>query len=211
MARDVGTKGVARAQRRAQLVDVAVAELGRRGYAGASVEGLARTAGVSKAMVYHLFGSKEGLVVACLEEVGPAVVDAVAGAQTAVDPGRRAQDTLVAIFEALGDHRFAWALVYDHTLPPGSAAAVLAAEYRSRLEGLGTVGVGEVLAAAGVDDPLDHELLDRLWQSAVATTVRWWQGHEELTAVEMAERCSRVLAVVTGGAAADRPHPFASA
>lgn len=201
MARDVGTKGVARAERQRQLVRAAVEEIGRHGYAGASVERVARAAGVSKAMIYHLFGSKEGLAVACLEEVGPAVVAAVADAQTATDPGRRAQDTFTAIFTALADDRYVWAVIYDHTLPPGSAAALLAAEHRSRLESLGTVGVGEVLAAAGVDDPLDAELLDRLWQSAVATTVHWWQGHDELSAQEMAARCVRLLTVVTGGAA----------
>lgn len=193
---EAGTKGVARAERRQLLVRSAIEEFGRRGYAGASVTGIAGGAGVSKAMVYHLFTSKDGLSSACLEEVGPRLVSAVADAQSATDPARRALDTLTAIFTALADNRYAWAVIYDPTLPPETPAAEAAAGYRRQLGSLGTVGTGEVLSTAGVGDRLDQELLDRLWQSAVATTVYWWQGHDELTAADMTQRCARLLGVI---------------
>ena len=54
-----------------------------------------------------------------------------------------------------------------------------------------------MLAAAGLQDRLDHDLLDRLWESIVAAAVQWWQDHEDHTAQEMAQRLSRLLAVVT--------------
>lgn len=195
---EIGTKGVARADRQQQLVRCAIEEFGRRGYAGASVADIARGAGVSKGMVYHLFTSKEGLSAACLDEVGPALVTAVTEAQTALDPGTRAHDTFAAIFSTLADNRYAWAVIHDPTLPRGTAAAAAAQEYRSALGSLGTVGTGDVLAAVGIDDPLDHELLDRLWQGAVATAIHWWQGNDELTAADMAARCTRLLQVITG-------------
>lgn len=194
---EAGTKGVARAERRAQLVHEAVEEFGRAGYARASMGDIARAAGVSKAMIYHLFDSKEGLSRACLEEVGPALVSSIAAAQTASDAGQRAQDTFTAIFTAMADHRRAWAVIKDETLPAGSAAAELAAGYRARLHTMGTVGTREVLSAAGVADPMDHDLLDRLWEAVVAAAVQWWQEHDELSAADMAERCSRLLLVVT--------------
>ncbi len=48
-------------QRRAQLVEVAVALFADRGYEGTSVEEIAAHAGVSKPVVYEHFGGKEGL------------------------------------------------------------------------------------------------------------------------------------------------------
>lgn len=193
---EIGTKGVARAERRRQLVHEAVEELGRTGYARASMAAIAQRAGVSKAMVHNVFGSKADLAQACLEEVGPRLVASIAAAQTATDPGLRAQDTFTAIFTAMADNRHAWALVQDESLPEGSAAAQLALGYRAQLHTMGTVGTRDVLVAAGLDDPLDHDLLDRIWESIVEAAVRWWQDHEDHSAEDMAERLTRLLAVV---------------
>lgn len=193
----VGTKGVARAERRQQLMHEAVEEFGRQGYDRASMVAVAQRSGVSKSMIYHLFGSKEGLSRACLEEVGPGLVSAIAAAQTASDAGQRAQDTFAAIFTAMADNRHAWALIQDETLPAGTPAAALAEGFRAQLHTMGTVGTREVLAAAGLEDPLDHDLLDRLWEAIVAAAVQWWQEHEELSAADMAARCARLLGVVT--------------
>lgn len=194
---EIGTKGVARAERRRQLVHEAVEELGSKGYARASMAHIAERAGVSKAMVHNVFGAKADLAQACLEEVGPQLVSTIAAAQTATDPGLRARDTFTAIFSAMAEHRHAWALVKDESLPAGSAAAELAAGYRDQLHAMGTVGTRDVLSAAGLEDPLDHDLLDRLWESIVEAAVRWWEDHEDHSAEEMAERLTRLLAVVT--------------
>lgn len=194
---EIGTKGVARAERRRQLVHEAVEELGSTGYARASMAAIAERAGVSKAMVHNVFGSKADLAQACLEEVGPRLVASIAAAQTATDPGLRAQDTFTAIFTAMADNRHAWALVQDESLPEGSAATQLALGYRAQLHTMGTVGTRDVLVAAGLDDPLDHDLLDRIWESIVEAAVRWWQDHEDHSAEDMAERLTRLLAVVT--------------
>lgn len=190
-----GTKGVARADRERQLVQCGVEEFGRQGYAGASTGRIAQSAGVTKGMIYHLFGSKEGLSLACLEAIGPRLVDAVTAAQESTDPRQRALDTLTAIFAELSDNRHAWAVIFDSTLPDGPAGQV-AAGFRKQLESLGTDGTRQVLTVAGVHDALDHELLDRMWQSAVATAVRWWQTHDELTAEDMATRCATLLGVI---------------
>ena len=193
----IGTKGVARDERRRQLLDEAVEALGRQGYAAVSMADIAEQVGVSKAMVHNVFGSKQALARACLEEVGPGLVTSIAAAQTANDPGERAHDTFTAIFTAMADHRHAWALINDESLPEGSDAAMLAKKYRGQLRTMGTVGTRDVLAAAGLEDPLDHDLLDRIWESIVAAAVRWWQDHEDHSAQDMAARLTRLLGVVT--------------
>ena len=192
-----GTKGVARADRRRQLIAVAVAEIGRRGYATTSMAEIAHRAGVSKAMVHNIFGNKVELARACLEEVGPPLVASVAAAQTSTEAGRRAQETFTAIFAALVEHRHAWALVHDATLPQGSSAEQAATGYLDQLHAMGTAGTRDVLEAAGLEDPLDHDLLDHIWEAVVATSVYWWQEHEELSADAMAQRLTRLLTAVT--------------
>ncbi|HNV13626.1 MAG TPA: helix-turn-helix domain-containing protein [Dermatophilaceae bacterium] len=193
---DIGTKGVPRADRERLLLSAAIEEFGRRGYAGASLTRIASTAGVSKAMVYHLFDSKEAVALAAVEHLGAGLVKAVADAQVSAIPARRALDTLTAIFVALDENRQVWAIIHDTTLPVGSPAAVAAARYRGELALLGTTGSGAVVSGVGVDDRLDLDLIDRIWQSAVATTMRWWQEHDDVSAAEMAERCARMLAIL---------------
>jgi len=58
---------VPRPVRERQLVELAEALFAERGYAGASMDELARRAGITKPVVYELFGSKEGLFGECVD------------------------------------------------------------------------------------------------------------------------------------------------
>jgi len=51
-----------------RLLAAARVEFAKKGLAGARVEEIAREAGVTKQLVYHYYGSKEGLFVAVLDE-----------------------------------------------------------------------------------------------------------------------------------------------
>lgn len=53
--------------RRAAILDAARGQFAAKGYAGASVRGIAREAGVDPALVHHYFGSKEQVFVAAME------------------------------------------------------------------------------------------------------------------------------------------------
>src|ERR1700753_2640089 len=52
---------------RARILARATAEFAARGYSGARVDAIARRCGLAKNMLYHYFGSKEGLFIAVLE------------------------------------------------------------------------------------------------------------------------------------------------
>lgn len=54
---------------RESLLRAAVALFARSGYDGVSVDAIVGAAGVNKRMVYHYFGSKEGIYLAALEHV----------------------------------------------------------------------------------------------------------------------------------------------
>src|SRR5512139_2265738 len=72
---------------RTRLLNAAVRVFDRKGYAGASVREVAEMAGFTKPAVYYHFGSKEGLLLAILEqakrEVETAIDKAVARTGTA--------------------------------------------------------------------------------------------------------------------------------
>jgi TetR/AcrR family transcriptional regulator len=74
---------------RTRLLNAAVRVFDRKGYAGASVREIAEMAGVTKPAVYYHFGSKEGLLLAILQqakrEVDTALDRAVARTGTARD------------------------------------------------------------------------------------------------------------------------------
>jgi AcrR family transcriptional regulator len=53
---------------RANILEVAAAEFGEKGLAGARIDEIAAATQTSKRMIYYYFGSKEGLYLAVLEE-----------------------------------------------------------------------------------------------------------------------------------------------
>ncbi|MBN9195873.1 MAG: TetR/AcrR family transcriptional regulator, partial [Microbacterium sp.] len=55
-------------ERREQIVRAAIAVFGARGYVGATTDEVAKAAGVSQPYVVRLFGSKESLFLAALNE-----------------------------------------------------------------------------------------------------------------------------------------------
>ncbi|BDT91131.1 hypothetical protein IFM12275_11070 [Nocardia sputorum] len=191
-----GTKGVPRERREEQILDIATTEFGERGYAKASVAEIATAAGVSKPLVYAYFGSRDGLHAACVHRAGKSLIAAVAAAQFAQGAHDRALKTLTGIFHALDGRTQNWMIIYDATLPRPSAAYSVAREYQDALNGMGSAGVSQVLADAGISDDDDHSLLLALWFSIVSTTISWWSDHPGHTPDQMTARCLRLFTTI---------------
>ncbi|HEY6599567.1 MAG TPA: TetR/AcrR family transcriptional regulator [Pseudomonadales bacterium] len=75
------TRDPQRTQR--QILDAAAAEFCEAGPAGARIDSIAAAAGVNKRMLYHYFGSKDGLFAAVLLDRLESVLDAMPGADLA--------------------------------------------------------------------------------------------------------------------------------
>ncbi|MFD7406954.1 TetR/AcrR family transcriptional regulator [Streptomyces sp. NPDC059866] len=191
-----GTKGVSRADRERQIIDVAVEEFGRHGYARVPVAAVAQRAGISKPLIYSYFDSKDGLYLACVRHVGDLLVDSVAAAQARSGSTGHALDTLSAIFNAVDRCRRAWSLLYDPALPPAGDLRDAAHHYRQQLAAIGAAGTAQLLTRAGHDDPLDHDLLNHVWQHAVTAVMRWWYDHPDQSPAEMTDRCARLISAL---------------
>ncbi|MEU4092919.1 TetR/AcrR family transcriptional regulator [Streptomyces sp. NPDC026673] len=197
--RTAGTKGVPRAEREEQLLTAAVEEFGRRGYGGASMAAIAERVGVTKPLLYQYFGSKDALYAAALERVAGSLTRALAQATaTGATSLGTPLSVLRAIFTTLDGGRHAWFVLYDRTLPAAGPLRDAAERHRQAIDGLAAAGSAEFLAARGIEDALDSDVLKHLWTGTVSTLVTWWIHHPEVSAPEMAERCRRLItAIVT--------------
>jgi AcrR family transcriptional regulator len=139
-----GTKGVARADREAQILDVACRAFGGAGYAATSVADIADAAGISKPLIYNYFGSKEGLHALCVQHAaGTLWAEFERSSRTGTVGLARAVVTLDGMFKALGPQPWIWRLVFDPTAPSDGASHDALLDYERRLFTLGEDGVGE--------------------------------------------------------------------
>jgi AcrR family transcriptional regulator len=94
------------------MLDVAEQVFAERGFAAASMDDIAEQVGVSKPMLYEYFGSKEGLLVGCINrarsELRTITERAVGDATDAEDALRRA---VLAFFEYIGERRVSWCML----------------------------------------------------------------------------------------------------
>ncbi|MGW6036340.1 TetR/AcrR family transcriptional regulator [Gordonia terrae] len=192
-----GTKGVPRAVREQQIIDVATAEFAERGYANASLVDIAATAGISKPLIYTYFGSRDGLHAACVQRAGEQLVEAVTAAQQVQGAQLRALATLTAIVEALDGGTEKWRVLYDFTPPKPSAAHDRTRHYQQALNALGSQGVAEVLSVrSGPMSSETHSLLLACWFSVVSAVIDWWTEHHDLTAAEVTRHCRQLVEAI---------------
>ncbi|MGV9482589.1 TetR/AcrR family transcriptional regulator, partial [Gordonia aichiensis] len=140
-----GTKGVPRAEREQLILDAAVAEIGRVGYAGLGLTAVAQRAGVSKPLVYTFFRSRDEVYIACVTRAAALLHEAIESAITAGDDLSMARRTLDAIFAALEPRPLDWSVVFDRSHPEDGEAADAARAARRGIAAQAARGVADVL------------------------------------------------------------------
>ena len=94
------------AERRRQLLDVALAAFGKDGFHQTSMNDIAEAAGVTKPVLYQHFGSKRELYLELLREVGDRMRDAVGKATAeASTPREQVERGFTAYFQWVSEHR----------------------------------------------------------------------------------------------------------
>lgn len=168
--------------RRAQLLEAALAEFGARGYHGTQVEHVAVRAGVSKALLYQHFLSKEELFAAVTAQVVdtyvahlPAIVDAT---PEPLDAWRQAVGLLVEVVEQSPE---SWALVARYLADP-ELGAVLREMRQGLYDVLAALLVGfyagPALPAAQVRALAEQTV--PLVVGALQGLLSWWVDHPDV-------------------------------
>ena len=103
------------AERREQLLDATLRLISLHGYGGASMEAIAREAGVTKPVVYDAFGDRGSLLQALLEREEQRALGAFAGVLPDVpsseDPDAVLERGVVTFLEVVRSNPAAWRLI----------------------------------------------------------------------------------------------------
>jgi TetR/AcrR family transcriptional regulator len=105
---------------REALLGAAVAEFAREGFAGARVDEIARAAGVNKQLVYHYWGSKQGLYLGALESVYAEIREKERGLSlTELEPQEAMTQLVGFSFDYLAEHPEFIAMLADENRNQG--------------------------------------------------------------------------------------------
>jgi AcrR family transcriptional regulator len=180
-----------RAERERQMIAVAEEIFAARGYQAASMDEIAERVGVSKPMLYEYFGSKEGLLVACIRAARAellattmASVEGIAAAEDALRGG------LAAFFAFIDSHRRSWELLRQELAVAGPAAM-------DEIEGIRRQQsqVNATLFAAYLPDlpARDLEAYGEVVVGACERLATWYVAREDVTAADAAEIIMRMV------------------
>jgi AcrR family transcriptional regulator len=180
-------------ERRAGILDAAVQVFSARGYHSSSIDDIAREAGISKALIYEHFESKQGLYADLLERKANELFErlgaALAGVGVEAGADRLAAG-LDAFFRFVEERREAWRILFRDVADPETAAV---------LDGI-LNQVTAVVADLIAQDPgvraLDQEvtqgdqairMLARMLVGAVQSVANWWADHREVPREQIVE------------------------
>jgi AcrR family transcriptional regulator len=177
---------VPRAVRERQLVELGEALFAERGFAKASMDELARRAGVTKPVIYELFGSKDGLFRACLEglalRLAEQIADAARGADEASarpDPEARLRAGGLAFLRFASENRVAYELLYEGRFSD-AAVAVRKRQAALILELMREIAPRDV-------DPRELEVAANAVNSAYEGVAHWMWDHPEMDVEQLAD------------------------
>jgi AcrR family transcriptional regulator len=171
---------VPRALRERQLVELGEQLFAERGFAKASMDELARRAGVTKPVIYELFGSKDGLFRACLEGLALRLADCIADAARAEEgPEARLRAGGLAFLRFASENRVAYELLYEGRF---SDAAVSVRKRQAVL-------ILELMRELAPEDvePRELEVAANAVNSAYEGVAHWMWDHPEMDVEQLAE------------------------
>lgn len=120
------------AERREQLIDIGRETFADLGYEAATVEEIARRAGITKPIVYGHFGGKEGLYDIIVEREAGHVVQVITEAIATGSPRDRVEQAVAAFFEYVRDNPAGFVLL-ARDAPASSQFASMLSEIAARV------------------------------------------------------------------------------
>jgi AcrR family transcriptional regulator len=179
-------------RRRDLILEGAERVFAERGYEAASMEEIARAAGITPAVIYDHFPSKAALHVQLLEGQAAALIDSVAAVLAAApeEPGARLRIGIDAYFGFVERHPFAWRMLIRE---PPSDAAVAAAYLQLEHEATAAIAAFIEAGAPGALDGFpDRERASQMFaetlKGAQNGLAAWWYEHPEVPRAEVVER-----------------------
>jgi AcrR family transcriptional regulator len=157
------------AERRQQLIEIALTMFAERGLHGTSMDDIADAAGVTKPVLYQHFASKRALFLELLDDVGRHLLGAITDATAvASSPKEQVESGLTAYFQFVADHHASFVLLFGD----GSRRDEEFAQAVERVEET----IADFVAAlidAGLDDDHRQLLAHAIVGMAESASRRW--------------------------------------
>jgi AcrR family transcriptional regulator len=182
--RPTARKRLTARERREAILDAALETFAERGYHGSSIDDIASTAGISKALIYEHFGSKNELFLSLIGLHAGELVERL-GAQAGGDaPGAaRLERGLEVFFGFVEERRTAWRMLFREAADPDVGTAL------ERIVDAVTALVADLIAAdPAVRDLADNEvderqaveMLAQLLVGGAQSLANWAIDHEDV-------------------------------
>ena len=172
-------------ERRAAILDCALAVFAERGYHASSIDDIAREAGISKALIYEHFASKQDLYAVLLEQHAGVLFSALAEAisEAGTSAAARLEVGFDAFYGFVEQHRVAWRMLFREATDPEAVAVLdrITAEVTRFVAGV----IAEDPSSRRIDDEAggrEHgvQVIASLLVGAVQSLANWWAEHQEL-------------------------------
>jgi AcrR family transcriptional regulator len=138
---------MSRAEREAQLIEVAEQTFSERGFRGVSMDEIAERAQISKPVLYDHFGSKDGLLAAVVIRIRTEMRRVVEGSLVDVtEPDQALWVGLVAYFRFISEHLTAWSVLIAENALAGPVAAEVESTRRQQAELIATLAAVQLPA-----------------------------------------------------------------
>lgn len=183
------------AQRRAEILAAALVVFGERGYHGASIDLIAKEAGVSKALIYEHVASKRELHASLLEgHVGELFTRLAANAATGATGERRLRGGVEVFFTYVEEHREVFRLLFRDMAEPEVAGAIAGVQAQAAglivalMQGDPGAGGDRVPGATPEERGRAIELLAIQLSGAMQGLANWWAAHPDVPRGELVDR-----------------------
>jgi AcrR family transcriptional regulator len=179
---------VPRAVREQQILSLAEDLFADRGYEKASMDELARRAGVSKPMIYSLVGNKEAVFQRCFERSGEELYArmAAAVAQSHEHLADEIRATGRAFYDFIEEHSSAWVMLFSLDTQ-GRTEASMGAIRRRQSEFTAERIMKRAAERGSALDPVHANAAAALLNSGYETLAHWSRDHPDTPTDQLVE------------------------
>ena len=176
-------------ERRTGILDSALAVFSKSGYHSASIDDIAREAGVSKALIYEHFASKQELYADLIARNARELTQRIGAALVGVElesGASRLAIGLDAFFAFVEERRDAWRMLFRDVADPETATVVN--RMLEQVTAEVTVLISQDPGARELDTAEERRALRLLAEMLVGGTqsmANWWTSHPEAPREQM--------------------------
>jgi AcrR family transcriptional regulator len=186
MSNDSPHRRLSAAARRARIADAAMQVFAQRGYHAASIDEIARSAGISKPVVYDHFASKADLHLRLLADERDRLLALTSTAATL-------ESAFEAFFAYVEGHPYAWRMLFRETTGDPAVASEHERILTEARAGIARqIARGATLRGRGARRR--SELLAQGVMGVTHGLALWWQAHPEVPRRDIVRAATDLLA-----------------